>query len=386
MRILVVLSRVPWPLEKGDKLRAFHLIKELSKRHEIMLFCLTDSRVDEMARMRLMEFCSEVSIYRLSKWRIALQLVKGLFTPLPFQVNYFYSKKAQKAFDSFLEKHVPQHVLCQLIRTTEYVRKYTVLPKSIDYMDAFSTGMKRMAENASWPMSLIMNIEKRRLEKYEREVYALFQNHFIISEQDATHLGVPAKIEVVSNGVDPVFFTQPTAGAKRWDILFTGNMSYRPNVQSSKFLVQEIMPRVWKHRPGVTVCLAGATPSQAVQALKQANVDVTGWVEDIAAVYAQSRVFVAPMLINSGLQNKLLEAMASGLPTVTTDLANNALGATPGKEILIANDADSIAQHILNLLKNPELCETLGTHGRYYIQNNFSWHRSAQLLEQAIVN
>jgi polysaccharide biosynthesis protein PslH len=385
MRIVFLVSRVPWPLEKGDKLRVFHLIRELSQRHEILLFCLTDQSIDPLAESKLREFCSEVHIHRLSKVGIAWRLFKGLFNTLPFQVSYFTSKKAIQAFEKFIDKNVPQHIFCQLIRTAEYAKRYTLIPKSIDYMDALSNGMKRMADQASWPISTIMSVEQKRLEHYETKVQSHFDRRFVISEQDKQQLSSVQNLEVVANGVDPIFLTINQAREKQYDFLFTGNMSYRPNVESARFLVSEILPIVWKTHPNTKLCLAGASPSAVIRSLESEKVIVTGWVDDISLIYQSSLIFVAPMLINSGLQNKLLEAMASQLPCVTSQLANNALTASPGDEVLIGSTAQEYADQITRLLDDEQLRIKIGEAGQRFVKRTFSWSKSTNLIEKSIM-
>ncbi len=378
-----MLSRVPYPLEKGDKLRAYHLIKELSHEHEVNLFCLSDTAVHSDAESKLKEFCSEVYIHRLSGIGRIFRLMMGFFNSKPFQVSYFYSKNAQRVFNRFVEQHIPQHISCQLVRTAEYALPFSTIPKSIDYMDALSVGMNRMADKANWPMSSIMKTEYRKLRKYELDILDQFDVRFIISEQDKELLSLPAELHVLPNGVDPKFF-EASNTTKTRDILFTGNMSYRPNVESARFLVNNVMPLVWKQLPQVKVTLAGANPASGVNSLKSSQVEVTGWVDDIKSVYDSSRVFVAPMLINSGLQNKLLEAMACGVPSLTTPLANNALGAQPESQIMIGDDAESIAAQIVVLLTNTEKSATIASQGKAYVEGNFSWEKEAERLLQWI--
>lgn len=379
MRILFVLSRVPYPLEKGDKLRAFHLIRVLAEHHEVHLFCLAEERVNSEAKERLKQYCKEVHFHRVpwySKW---FGLFRALFTKRPFQVEYFYSKSAHRKLEQVIENHLPQHIFCQLVRTVEYVKPYKLIPKTLDYMDAFSAGMQRMAEHASFPLSFMMKMEYRRLKAYEIEAGKYFDNHTIISEQDRDCIKIPQSIHVIPNGIGEQFLlAQPSQ--KTRDILFTGNMSYRPNVESARFLINEIMPIVWKRFPDVKVCLAGANPSPAVLQLQGKNVEITGWVEDIVAIYQSARVFIAPMLINSGLQNKLLEAMACKLPAVTTQLANNALKATDDQAILIGNDAESLAAQLCRLLSDNALCESIAKEGYLHVLNQYSWQREADRL------
>ncbi len=383
MRILVILSRVPWPLEKGDKLRAYHLMREWSKHHKIYLFCLSDNSVHPIAESKLNEICERVVIHRLPKLQLLLRLFIGLFNKLPFQVNYFYSKKAKRSFDEFLDQVIPEHIFCQLARTAEYTLNYSVITKSLDYMDAFSTGMLRMSEKAKWPLSAVMRVEYNRLKNYEDQIQSSFNSRFIISKQDRAQLNYVENLEVVPNGIDPIFLQKHEEIDKKYDILFTGNMSYRPNVESAKWLVNEIMPIVWRGNPDVIICLCGANPSNQVRSLASKKVQVTGWVDDIFLVYQTSKVFIAPMIVNTGLQNKLLEAMACQVPSITTTLANNALGASDKKEILIADSSVELAKCISQLLEDTTLARALGQNGYDYVTENFSWSRAADIFEKS---
>src|SRR5690606_30283802 len=179
-------------------------------------------------------------------------------------------------------------------------------------------------------------------------MFDLFDHQAIISAQDRDLLYHPLRdqVAVVPNGVDTAYFS-PQDTPKAHDLLFTGNMNYPPNIDSVLFLVHQVLPLVHAHRPGTTLLIAGVDPDQRVRDLATRNpaVTVSGWVKDIRSSYASARIFVAPMQIGTGLQNKLLEAMAMGMPCVTSDLANNAVGARPGEAILIGHEPEEYAAH-----------------------------------------
>ena len=181
MKILVLLSRFPYPLEKGDKLRAFHQIKELSKKHEIILIALSDEKVEKKSIEILSEFCSKIEVIRLPKlmiyWNLLMQL---LFTNKSLQVAYFYNKNAQKQIDECLLKYQPDHIYCQLIRVTEYVRK-SKIKKTLDFMDALARGMERRIEDAPFYFKWFLKIETTRLKRYEHIIFDDFDNKTIIS-------------------------------------------------------------------------------------------------------------------------------------------------------------------------------------------------------------
>ena len=136
-KILVLLSRVPYPLEKGDKLRAYHQIRHLAERYSIVLCCLNDQTLHPQALDHLKPLCEEVVVIRLSKLAIWRNLLRNLFSDKPFQVAYFYHQSARKQIDQLIEQHLPKHIFCQLVRVTEYVKHYPVIPKTLDYGCAF---------------------------------------------------------------------------------------------------------------------------------------------------------------------------------------------------------------------------------------------------------
>lgn len=387
MKLLVVLSRVPFPLEKGDKLRAYHLVKRLAMRHEVFLFCLTDQRVRPEHLAHLRTICAHIEVVRLARWRILARLATAAFSRLPFQVAYFHHRIAQRAIDRVIAGFKPDHVLCQLVRTTEYVRHHYDLPKTLDYMDTLSKGMERRTENASFWNRPLMQAETRRLIAYENLMLDLFDRHVIISAQDRELLYHPARdqVAVIPNGVDTSYFS-PRKAEKTHDLLFTGNMNYPPNIDSVLYLVNNVLPIVRKQRPQTSLLISGVDPSPQVRDLAKVDplITVSGRVPDIRVAYACARVFAAPMQIGTGLQNKLLEAMAMRMPCVTSALANNAVGAEPNVSILLGSEPATYAEHILRLLGDPAERDRIADNGYTFVREHFDWERSAESLDRLI--
>ncbi len=385
MKLFVILSRVPYPLEKGDKLRAFNQIKQLSKKHQIVLFALNDSKLDERAMDELKKYCVSITIIRFSKFTIFLNLIRTLFSTKPFQVGYFYFSKAQQKVDELIKKHQPDHIYCQLIRTSEYVKNYSNIPKTLDYMDVFSKGIERRKSTDSFYMKPFLAFEYRRLLKYESYVFDFFNHKTIISEQDKNHIPHANKneITVVPNGVDFEYF-KPIALEKKFELLFNGNMNYPPNVESVEFLVNKIMPLVWEKLPETKLLISGASPNKKVLALQSSRVVVSGWVEDIRDNFAQSKILVAPMQISIGLQNKLLEAMAMQIPCVTSTLANNAIGALHNNQIMVADTPSQYADYIIELLTDAQKAKQIALNGYRFSNTNFNWSTSISILDKLI--
>ncbi len=384
MKLFVLLSRVPYPLDKGDKLRAFNFIKYLSIYHDIYLFCINENKYSETALKEIQPYCKRIKIVNLSKFQILISLFKAFFSKLPFQVAYFTNQKIQLEIDSYIAEIQPEHIFCQLVRMAEYVKNKNI-SKTIDYQDVFSFGIKRRIQISKFYMKPLLNEEYRRLVAYENEVFELFTNKLIISNTDRdliTHLQ-RSKIEIIPNGVDFNYY-KPIACEKEYDIVFTGNMSYPPNVDAAQFLINEILPLVKKRISDVKVQIAGANPSIMVRQLNSSNVTVTGWVDDLRNCYANSRVFVAPMRIGTGLQNKLLEAMAMGIPCVSTVLCNSALHAKCDEEILLGDTADEIADCIVKLLLYSKLREDISNNALAFVKNNFNWEINIKQLNNLI--
>lgn len=391
MKLLVLLSRFPYPLDKGDKLRAYHQLRYLAGQgHNICLLALSDEPVGPEALAAVAPLCrGGLHVHRLSKVARGRGLLRALATAgQPLQVGYFYEKAAQRLVDKLMAEFRPDHVYCQLIRMAEYLRPHAGLrPMTLDYMDVFSAGMaRRVATGAAWQRP-VLALEAGRLAAYEAEAFGWFRHHTIISDQDRQLVQHPAngRIAIVPNGIGLDHFQPQPQAAKTHDLLFCGNMSYHPNVDAACWLAEEILPLVQRQHPTASLLVAGTTPSPRVQALaRRPGVVVSGWLPDIRTAYAQARVFVAPMRVGTGLQNKLLEAMAMQLPCVTTPLANNALRGTPGRHLLVAEGAPALADALTGLLADEAGAAQLAAAGRAFVAENYDWAAATQKLENLL--
>lgn len=386
MKILCITSRIPWPLEKGDKLRAYHQLKHLSKNHTIILCALNDTKVHPDAEQELKKFCSEIHICNLSKAGIFFNLLRGLFSGIPFQVAYFTNPAAKRKISKIISGTKPDRIFAQLIRTAEYVRDEKNIPRTLDYMDIFSKGIERRISKVNVLWRWLFKMEWKRLIAYEKAVSEDFNALTIISEQDRDLLPVkdPKAVHVIANGVDTDFF-RPMPSEKDYDVLFNGNMNYPPNIESVIYLIHKVLPVVRRKKPHLKVLISGASPAPEILALQSDYVTVTGWVDDVRKSFARSKILVAPMQSSIGLQNKLLEAMAMKIPCVTTTLSNNALKAIPDSQILVADSPEKFTEHIFLLLDHPDKAERLAENGYRMVHDRFNWEHTCAELEQVII-
>jgi len=386
MNLLVLLPRVPYPLEKGDKLRAFYQIKELSKYHDIYLFALQDGALHPEALEKIKPYCKEIQIVKLSMYSKCRGIIRALVKGLPMQCGYFYSHKAKRKIEKLISKIYPDHIYCFMIRMAEYVKKHKECHKTLDYQDVLSIGMKRRYEKAPFLKKPVFLYEYQALRRYEKNIFSFFTNKTIITGIDRDMIPHPQKqyIHVIPNGIDFEKFNY-VKKEKKYDLIFAGNMSYPPNVDAALFLAKSIFPKLLERFPYLKLCICGIAPTQAIRALNSDHICVTGWVEDIADYYAQSKIFIAPMQLGTGLQNKLLEAMAMKLPSVTSPLAGQPLeGATHNQELLICNSVDEYVEAVSKLLNDKKFYKTIAESGYQFVKTNYDWEEIGKILEEVM--
>ena len=371
--MLVILPRVPWPLEKGDKLRAYHQLRILSRYFELHLFALNEGPVHPEAFRQLSPLFKSLHFFPLTLASRILNVGLAWLRGWPLQVGYFYNYYAHQKLKQITALQQAEYIYAQLARTAPYAVGIDAF-RTLDLQDAFAAGIQRRTTKAAWYLRPFLRMEFRRMQSYEAKLLERFDQLTIISEADRNLIDSPDKerIGIVPNGVDTAFF-QPLKKAHTTEIVFTGNMAYPPNIDAARFLVQEIMPFVWAEKPETRVVIAGAFPHAEVRALAGSRVKVTGWVDDIREAYASARLFIAPMRIGTGMQNKLLEAMAMEIPCITTPLANQPIGTAPGKEVRVAETPGDLATHILELLDDPESARAMAEAAAAFVREKYSW-------------
>lgn len=387
MKILVVLPRFPYPLEKGDKLRAYNQIRCLSRNNEVYLFCVSHEYVSQEHIEVMRKYCKDIVVVRLNKMVSYKNVVRNFCASKSVQIGYWDSKRSRKVYKEFERQVEPDVLYSQMLRTLPLVARSSV-PKVMDFQDSLSMNMERRMAQYHWGLHhFLFHFEFKMLRSTEYNSFKIFDALTIISNTDSE--AIPhhknGEIQIVPNGVDFDYF-HPIECEKKYDVAFCGNMQYAPNVNVAIYLAEKVMPYVWKTIPEAKLLLAGATPKASVKRLASDKITVLGSVKDIRSCYSSAKVFAAPMRLGSGLQNKLLEAMAMRIPCVTSTIANNALGAAPEQDILIGDKAEDVADHIIDLLQSKQERDTLAENGYNFVHKNYSWETFGKKLETILYN
>ena len=382
MKLVVLTSRFPYPLDKGDKVRSFHQIKELSKQFEIYLISISEEEVSDSQKQALTPYCKSIDVQLLPENKRYLNLLSGLFGNMPWQVRYFYDQEIAKHIDMMIDEIQPDHIYVQLIRMAPYASNSTY-PKSIDYMDAMGLNMGLIGLSQLKRVPMLNKMELKKCVAYEQEVYPLFDRHYIISHRDRKAIirSDEQEMSVVSNGVDTDFFSFSGRSEGGFDAGFVGNLGYVHNDKAAHYLIDEIMPLM---ADDFRILIAGARPSQWLNIKQRQNITISPYAEDIRDHYRQIKVLVAPIFSGSGQQNKILEAMALGIPCITTSFVNQSLGAEPGEEILIADDPRRFTGEMLALKTDKDLYTKLSYAGRQMVVDRFNWSAVTQPLIEGL--
>lgn len=379
-KVVILTSRFPYPLERGDKLRIYHHIRLLSETRSVTLIALSDQAVSANQIKELERFCDSVYVFRLSLPGIALHLCKAIFSRKPFQSHYFFRPGIQRKIQTILRGVAPDVIYCQLLRMARFCDSWEG-EKVLDYMDTFSLGMDRRITQSSWWKRPLLRWEKRRLLRYEDELSRQFDRHSIISAQDRDALPFEERssVAIIPNGVDATFFSPDPM--PQHELVFVGNMGYFPNVRAAEILAKEILPAL-RSSGSCSLLLAGARPVAEVKALEaDPDVHLTGWLDDIRDGYRQGKIFVAPLFAGSGQQNKILEAMAMGLPCIVTPIVNEAIGARDGQEIFVASEVEEMIQLSRLLLENEDKRRLTGAAARAFVESTYDWNAVASQVD-----
>ncbi len=385
MNILFIAHRIPYPPNKGDKIRSFNEIKFLSQGHDIYLGTILDQPSDEQYVLGLKEYCKEVHAVYFNK-RVAL--LKNILKGKPFSVCSFYHTPLQKYIDKVLAENNIDVVICFCSSVAEYVFKTPAFLKKeqngikfiLDYVDLDSDKWGQYATYSRFPLSWVYAFERRRLLQYEIKINQLFHHSFFVSKREVDmfkgRYPDAKNLAYISNGVDFEYFSPKKRSVKNDKpiLIFTGVMDYFANEDGVAWFCNHVFEKIKEKIPNTQFYIVGNNPTEAVKNLsKIEGVHVTGYVDDIREFYWMADICVIPLRIARGLQNKVLEAMATGNAIVATSNASDGVIVHEDMDIIIADDEDHFARAVVALLEDEAKRIALGEKAKENVYRHYSW-------------
>lgn len=383
MRLLFVTPRLPYPPNRGGEIIIFNLLRQLSARHDLALVSFYDDEAERGFRDRLAQYCSRVELVRRPG-----KLQPGVLLQSLFGRSYSMARHSSAALGAAVARVVrewrPDVVQLETFAMAAYLPQLNGTPAVMHMHDVAWVMWERMAQVAPIHLRPLVRTEARRIRANELAGCGAVQACVNVSALDRARLleaGVPGeKVRVVLPGVDRLEPVQPPHGSA--NLVFVGSMSYVPNVDAVTWFVREVLPLVAAAVPDVTFTIVGARPSAAVQRLAQdPRVRVTGRVDDVRPYYAAAAAAVVPLRFAGGVRLKILEAMALGMPVVSTTIGAEGLDLESGRDLLIADSPARIAEAAIGLLRDAALGERLGAQARQTALRRFSWERVAAEFE-----
>lgn len=388
MRVLFV---TPYPPSR-IRVRSYGFLMQLRHGHAVTVVtqCASEREMSDVEALR--KHGLEVVVVQESRRQAVLRSGLALLSTHPIQVAYARSEVFAQAVQQLCQQRNFDVVHVEHLRGIASIEALAcTYPLVWDAVDCISLLSKHtIAAGHSLAVRTVARLEHKRTQRYEARMLSQLPHVIVTSANDrramielhrtyinntiSTNGASERDIQVLPNGVDLDYFQPLLQERRRFNLVFSGKMSYHANVATALYLSQHIMPLIWRSKPEATLTIVGSNPPKVVQALaSDPRVEVTGYVEDIRSYVGRAEVMLSPMVYSVGIQNKVLEAMALGTPVVVAAQAASALGAHPGRDLLVATSAQEFAESTLELMGESELRASLSRHGRAYVEQQHDW-------------
>ena len=388
MKILFLTHRLPYPPLGGAKVRAFHTIEHLGRRHEVTVVAPARSRAEAEAGDALRDHCRELITEVIVHPYGLLRAAACLPTATPSSMGYFHSRELRRRLRRALAATRFDLIMVHSSSVAPAVAEVAGPAKILDFVDMDSQKWLDYAGYKSFPLALGYRIEGHKLARAEARLANAFDLCTCATAREVetlAGLGKASPAEVVPNGVDLNYFAPTDAPYRPDSICFVGRMDYFPNQQCMIDFCAQALPLIRQARPGVTLTIVGAAPRRAVRRLAEIpGVTVTGTVEDVRPFVQASALTVAPLKIARGTQNKVLESMAMGVPVVASTLAAGGVDAVPGEHLLAAADTRGLVEAIVGLLGDPARRQDFARAARARVEARHNWPASMARFDALI--
>jgi sugar transferase (PEP-CTERM/EpsH1 system associated) len=388
--LLYLVHRLPFPPNKGDKVRSYHLLKHLSAKHRVFLGTFVDDPDDLQHIDTLRAMCTELHVARLHPRAAKLRSLFALLSHEALGLRYYRNAGLQ----AWVRRVLAENQIDAIVIFSSVMAQYisvgaqSVPPVLVDMVDVDSAKWTQYAANHAWPMSWLYRREGERLLAFERKVAQHARHSFLVTDNEVALFNRLApecvdRVDALSNGVDAEFFAPDlqraspypvdASGAESISLVFTGAMDYWPNIDAVTWFASEVLPSLLSRWPGLRFYIVGRNPPAAVLGLASPSVVVTGTVADVRPYLQHATLVVAPLRVARGIQNKILEAMAMARPVVASRSCVEAIAAKEGTELLSAIEAPEFVAQINMLLGAPARAAAVGSAGRQRVVQHYSW-------------
>jgi sugar transferase (PEP-CTERM/EpsH1 system associated) len=389
MRIFFVSQRVPFPPDRGDKITTFNEVRHLSRSgHEVHMFCPGEDEDDLKNIPGLLEYAKTATAFPVSPWAARLQALAALVTGKALSVAAYSSGRLHAAIKAKYRELKPDLFIVYSANVAQYADHFPTTPRIMQFAELDSRKFEQYAERARIPMKWIYRIERRRFSAYEQRIAHSFSHALVCTaaEKRDFEREIPgAPVTLVANGVDLEYFRPRGTAKTPGSIVFTGVMDYLPNVDAVTWFADEVLPLVQSKIPGASFVICGNRPSPAVQRLAdRPGVTVTGRVPDVRPYLDSAEVFVAPMRMARGIQNKVLEALAMGLPCVSSVAAWQGTVVPEGEGLVATDEARDFADKVVALLSDAAYRNDMAKKARAAAESHYSWDVQMQALDRVI--
>ena len=393
--LLYLCHRIPYPPNKGDKIRSFHLLKHLSRNHRVFLGAFIDERSDWEYTSRLDEWCEDSCFLQLKPSLAKLRSMSGFLTNQALTLPYYFDSGMARWIGSITSREKIDTVLVYSSAMAQYVLgpEFAAANRILDLVDVDSDKWRQYSKNKAWPMSWVYRREADKLFEFERKAAASLDHSFFVSSKEADLFKqlapeIAQKVSFYNNGVDTEAFSPDLDFPSPYSdepqvITFTGAMDYWPNGDAVIWFANEVFPAIRQKRPRAKFYIVGSNPSERVLALDSRDgVVVTGPVDDIRPYIKHAATIVAPMRIARGIQNKVLEGMAMARPVVVTSMGLEGIAARDKSEVWVVDDAPGFVERIDTILEQGDYA--LGVAARERVCNDFTWEQSLPKIDSQI--
>ncbi len=388
MRIVFLAQRVPYPPDRGDKIPAFNEVRHLARHHDVHVFCLADGKEDLANLEGLSAIVASAAAVPLRRLAARLRVLWSLATGRSLTVGHFNERELHRRLARHMSERGADLLLVFSSGMAQFAEPYATVPRIMQFVDLDSLKWAQLARTSAAPMRWIYAIEARRLLRYERKVARDFSHSIVCTPSelaDFHRLVQQERVSCVANGVDLEFFSPGPEPKRPGSMVFTGVMDYAPNIDAMLWFCREILPLIRRQVPEATLTICGSRPVRAVLDLAALDgVTVTGRVPEVVPYLRQAEVAVVPMRLGRGVQNKLLEAMATGLPCVATERAFGGIKAQANHDLLVADSPDLFASAVVALLRDSEERHRLGARARMAMETNYRWPTQLRRLDEII--